>query len=129
MRTIFVVLLALAQPSLAAECLSVSGGSPPQIVLRGVIEHKAASSTPGSVEIFLKRSAPICVQGVGRDGLPLKNEHITSVLVGLPENLANSLGALQPLARVTLRGELWYPTFNEKSERIDNVIFVVKEVL
>ncbi len=128
MRTIFVVLLILAQPSLAAECLSVPT-SPRQIELRGVIEHKAASSTPGSVEIFLKLSAPICVQGVGENGRPFKNRNITSIMVGVPDSVANLVVRLRPRAHVTLQGELLYPTFNERSERNDNVIFMVKEVV
>ena len=129
MRTIFVVLLILAQSSLAAECLSVPTSPRQMIELRGVIEHKQASSSPGSVEIFLKLSTPICVQGVGENGRPFKHRNITFIMVGIPDAVADLMVRLRPHAHVTLRGELLYPTFNERSERIEDVTFMVKEVV
>jgi hypothetical protein len=129
MRAVFLVLLMLAQPSLAAECLSVPTAPGQMIELRGVIEHRPASSSPGSVEIFIKLSTPICVQGVGEDGRPFKHRNITFIMVGIPDALADLVVGLRSGAHVTLRGELLYPTFNEKSERIEEVTFMVKEVV
>jgi hypothetical protein len=129
MRAFSVVLLILAQPSLAAECFSVPTSPGQMIGLRGVIEHKPASSSPGSVEIFLNLSTPICVQGVGANGRPFKNRRITFLMVGVPDAVANLVVRLRPRAHLRLRGELLYPTFNARSERIDNVTFMVKEVL
>jgi hypothetical protein len=66
---------------------------------------------------------------VGENGRPFKNKNITSIMVGVPDDVANLVVRLRPRARVTLRGELLYPTFNEKSARNDNVIFMVKKVV
>lgn len=126
MRTFFVLLLVLAQTSLAAECISISS-SPAPVDLRGVIERKPANSA-GSVDIFLTLPTPICLQSVASDGRPFKNDRVTSIKLGVPGDRPNIVAALRPHARVTLRGELWYPTFNEKGERIDDVVLAVKEV-
>lgn len=126
MRALPVLLLVLAHTSLAAECLSVSS-SRSLVELHGVIEHKPAHSD-GSVEIFLELSPPICLQSVEPDGHPFKNENVTSIMLGVADDQPNLVAALRPHARVTVRGELWYPTFNDKSERIDDVILTVKEV-
>jgi hypothetical protein len=68
------------------------------------------------------------VKGIGPDGLPFKKENINSILVGIPPALSQ-----QPLRahdRVRLRGELWGPpTFNDKSEPRDDVLFALREVL
>jgi hypothetical protein len=37
------------------------------------------------------------------------------------------MGTLQPLDRVTLRGELWGPAIN--GEALDDVMFAVREML
>jgi hypothetical protein len=124
-RILLGLLLLLAQPLLAAECFRiVDSPSRPQIVLRGIVEYEPVSSAPGAVETFLKLSSPICVQGVARDGLPFKKENVESIKLGLPATL---LGALQPLDRVTLRGEFWGPAVND--EALDDVMFAVREVL
>src|SRR5579863_1061707 len=120
-----VLALLLAQPVLAADCLRIAASpSPPQIVLRGVIDLKPASPPPGAIEVFLKLSTPICVEGAARNGLPFKKERVDSIKLGLPASL---LGAFQSLDRVTLRGELWGPAVNGGPS--DDVMFAVREVL
>jgi hypothetical protein len=125
MRIVLALLLLLAQPVLAADCLRiVASPSPPQIVLRGVIDLKPASPPPGAIEVFLKLSTPICVEGAARNGFPFKKERVDSIKLGLPANL---LGAFQSLDRVILRGELWGPAVNGGPP--DDVMFAVREVL
>jgi hypothetical protein len=125
MRNVVALLLVLTQSSLAAECLPVADSpSGPQIVLRGVIEYKPVKSAPGTLEIVLKLDAPVCVEGVGRDGLPFKKEDVKTIMLGLPDNLA----VLQPHTRVELRGAILDHSFNEKSEPVDDLTFVVSEV-
>jgi hypothetical protein len=128
MRTMLIALLLLTPPALAGECFPVvNEPSPPQIVLRGVVEHRPVSSAPDAVETWLKLSTPICVRGRARDGLPFTKEKVESIQLGLPTHL---LGTLQPLDRVTLRGELQGPAVNGEAfgEALDNVGFSVKEV-
>ena len=125
MRTILGLVLLLTQPVLAAECFRVvDSPSRPQIILRGLIEHRPSSANPGAIKTFLKLSAPICIQGTASDGLPFKKENVESIQLGLPNNL---LGKLLPLDRVAVRGELWSPALND--EPPDYVIFAVKDVL
>jgi hypothetical protein len=124
MRVVIALLLLLVQPVLAADCLRiVESPSPPQVVLRGTIDLKPASPPPGAIEVFLKLSTPVCVQGVARDGLPFKKENVEAIKLGLPANL---LGAFKPLDRVTLRGELWGPP-DDTGALV--VVFVVRQVL
>jgi len=125
MRTLLALPLLLAHPVLAADCLRVvASPSPPQVVLRGVIDLRPASPPPGAIETFLKLSTPVCVEGLARNGLPFKKERVDSIKLGLPANL---LGAFQSLDRVTLRGELWGPAVNGGAP--DDVVFAVREVL
>lgn len=124
MRTVLVLLLLLTQPVLASNCLRiVNSPSPPQIVLRGVIELKRANPQPG-VERFLKLSTPICVEGVARDGRSFRKERVDVIQLGAAINLFN---ALQARHRVTLRGELWGPA--ENGGPPDGFIFAVRELL
>jgi hypothetical protein len=128
MRTILIALLLLTPPALASECLPVvNEPSPPQIVLRGVVEYRPSSLAPDAVQTWLKLATPICVRGRARDGLPFTRENVESIQLGLPTHL---LGTLQPLERVTLRGELQGPAVNGEAfgEALDNVGFSVKEV-
>ena len=125
MRNVVALLLVLTQSSFGAECLPVADSpSGPQIVLRGVVEYEPAKSAPGSLEIVLTLDAPVCVEGVGRDGLPFKKESVKTIMIGLPDNLE----VLQPHTRVTLRGALLGYSFNEKSEPVDGLTFIVSEV-
>src|SRR5439155_18868255 len=121
-------MLLLSQSVLGAECFRVvDSPSPPPIVLRGVVEHRPASSAPDAIETWLKLYTPICVRGRAREGLPFTKENVESIQLGLPAQL---LGTLQPLDRVTLRGELQGPAVNGEAfgEALDNVGFSVKEV-
>jgi hypothetical protein len=124
MRIVIALLLLLARPVLAADCLRiVDSPSPPQVVLRGTIDLKPASPPPGAIEFFLKLATPICIQGVARDGLPFKKENVETIELGLPANLLDSF---KPLDRATLRGEFWGPTDDSGAVVI---VFVVREVL
>ena len=128
MRVTLTVMLLAAQPLLADECLRiVNSPSPPQIVLRGVVEDRPASPPPGAVSTFLKLSTPICIEGVARDGFPFKREGVESIMLGVPANL---MGTLRSLDRVTLRGELWGPPVNGHAlDVLDEVTFAIREVL
>jgi hypothetical protein len=109
----------------AAECfLVMDSASRPPVVLRGEIEYAPSGSTSGAFQTVLKLTTPICVEGTARDGFHFKRESVNSLVLGIPVDL---MGRLQPLDRVTLRGEFWGPAVNGGA--VDNVMFAVKELL
>jgi hypothetical protein len=125
MRLVSLLLLLTTPPVLAADCFQiVNSPSPPQIVLRGVIELRHDPDPPAGTQTFLKLSTPVCVQGVARDGRPFKKERVDLIQLGAPVSLLTSFRTLD---RVTLRGELWGPA--ENSGPPDGFIFAVKEAL
>jgi hypothetical protein len=126
MRDVLLVMLLLAQPSGASECLRADYNTPGSpVVLRGIIEYRY-ETTPqlfGSRATILHLTSPICVQGYTEDGRVFKHENLTSIRLGIPGKL---LGELQRGDRVELRGIIWAPMNGEDDT---NLLFAVADIL